>query len=73
MNHWQPGILLWTVGDRLRWCAERNRSSETFKHLWLTIKCWHRGAQALGRRLWYVSDGYPVYSSFIEPEDPECE
>ena len=52
VNHWQPGILLWTVGDR---------SSETFKHLWLTIKCWHS--------FWYVSDGYPVYPCFIEPED----
>jgi integrase len=37
------------------------RSSETFKHLWLTIKCWHS--------FWYVSDGYSVYRSFIEPED----
>ena len=29
VNHWKPGILLWRVGDR---------SSETFKHLWLIIK-----------------------------------
>ncbi len=52
VNHWQPGILLWIVGGH---------SSETFKHLWLTIKCWHS--------FWYVSDGYPVYPCFIEPED----
>ncbi|BAZ46993.1 IS1 transposase (plasmid) [Chondrocystis sp. NIES-4102] len=52
VNHWQPGILLWTVGDR---------SSETFKRLWLTIKCW--------QSFWYVSDGYPVYPCFIQPED----
>ena len=32
VNHWQPGIRLWTVGES---------SSETFKHLWLIIKCWH--------------------------------
>lgn len=41
--------------------AERNRSSETFKYLWSSIKCWHS--------FWYVSDGYPVYPNFIEPED----
>ncbi len=52
VNHWQPGILLWTVGVR---------SSETFKHLWSLIKCWHS--------FWYVSDGYPVYPGFIAPED----
>ncbi len=32
VNHWKPGIILWTVGDR---------SSETFQTLWLTIRCWH--------------------------------
>ena len=52
VNHWQPGIRLWTVGDR---------SSETFKRLWLTIQCW--------QSFWYVSDGYPVYPCFIQPED----
>jgi insertion element IS1 protein InsB len=31
VNHWKPGIILWTVGDR---------SSNTFQKLWLTIKCW---------------------------------
>jgi IS1 family transposase/transposase-like protein len=60
VNHWQPGILLWTVGGAAA-LASRDRSSETFKHLWLTIKCWHS--------FWYVSDGYPVYPCFIEPED----
>jgi IS1 family transposase/transposase-like protein len=52
VNHWQPGIRLWTIGDR---------SSETFKRLWLTIKCW--------QSFWYVSDGYPVYPCFVQPED----
>ncbi len=32
VNHWKPGILLWTIGDR---------SKETFQHLWCTIRCWH--------------------------------
>ncbi len=60
VNHWEPGILLWTIGDleEIRFAA---RSKETFKHLWLTIKCWHS--------FWYVSDGYAVYPCFIEPED----
>lgn len=31
VNHWRPGILSWTVG---------NRSSQTFQRLWLIIKCW---------------------------------
>jgi insertion element IS1 protein InsB len=52
VNHWQPGILIWKIGDR---------SSETFQHLWLVIKCWNS--------FWYVSDGYPVYPIFIQPED----
>ena len=52
VNHWKPGIILWAVGDR---------SSETFKRLWLIVKCWHS--------FWYVSDGYPVYPCFTEPED----
>lgn len=52
VNHWKPGILLWTVGDR---------SSQTFNHLWLIIKCW--------QSFWYVSDGYSVYPCFIEPEN----
>lgn len=61
VNHWKPGIILWTIGDQLRWCAERNRSSLSFQTLWLIIKCWHS--------FWYVTDGWKVYPSFISPED----
>ena len=32
VNHWKPGIILWTVGDR---------GSSSFHVLWLIIKCWH--------------------------------
>ena len=32
VNHWNRGILLWTVGDR---------SHRTFEQLWQIIKCWH--------------------------------
>ena len=52
VNHWKPGILLWTVGDR---------SKQSFERIWQIIKCWHS--------FWYVTDGYPVYPSYIEPED----
>lgn len=31
VNHWKPGIILWTLGDR---------SSSSFQILWSTIKCW---------------------------------
>ena len=31
VNHWNQGILLWTVGDR---------SHRTFERLWQIIKCW---------------------------------
>ena len=31
VNHWQPGIIAWTIGDR---------SSLTFQLLWLVVKCW---------------------------------
>ena len=31
VNHWQPGILLWTIGDR---------SHLSFQRLWSTIRCW---------------------------------
>jgi IS1 family transposase/transposase-like protein len=31
VNHRQPGILVWVVGDR---------SAETFKRLWSVVKCW---------------------------------
>ena len=61
VNHWKPGILLWTVGDWLRQCAERNRSSNSFQILWTVIRCWHS--------FWYVTDGWKVYPGFIEPED----
>ncbi len=68
VNHHQPGILLWIIGDR---------SSETFKHLWLTIKCWHsfwyvRRTRMRSSRLAAVCAyalRYPVYPCFIEPED----
>ena len=52
VNHWNKGILLWTVGDR---------SHQTFERIWQIIKCWHS--------FWYVTDGYPVYPGYIEPED----
>ena len=32
VNHWNQGILLWTIGDR---------SHETFEQIWHIIKCWH--------------------------------
>ena len=32
VNHWKPGIILWTLGDR---------SGSSFQILWSTIKCWH--------------------------------
>ena len=32
VNHWKPGILLWTVGDR---------SSASFQIIWSIIRCWH--------------------------------
>ncbi len=31
VNHWQPGIIAWTIGDR---------SSTTFQLLWVVVKCW---------------------------------
>ena len=31
VNHKQPGVLAWTIGDR---------SVETFKPLWRIVKCW---------------------------------
>lgn len=52
VNHHQPGILLWSIGDR---------SHQTFEKIWQIIKCWHS--------FWYVTDGYPVYPGYIEPED----
>jgi insertion element IS1 protein InsB len=32
VNHWKPGIVLWTIGDR---------SSQSFQLLWSTIRYWH--------------------------------
>ncbi len=32
VNHWNQGILLWTIGDR---------SDQTFARIWQIIKCWH--------------------------------
>ncbi|MEG4629488.1 IS1 family transposase [Microcoleus sp. AR_TQ3_B6] len=32
VNHTQPGVLAWTIGDR---------SAETFKPLWRIVKSWH--------------------------------
>lgn len=31
VNHWRPGIIAWTIGDR---------SSLTFQLLWVVVKCW---------------------------------
>ena len=52
VNHKQPGILAWVIGDR---------SSKTFKLLWVIVKCWHC--------FFYVTDGWKVYSMFIEESD----
>lgn len=52
VNHSVTGIIAWVLGDR---------SSETFKHLWLIIRCW--------QSYFYVTDGYPVYPCFISNED----
>jgi len=51
-NHQNSGILGWVLGDR---------SSETFRHLWQTIKAWNS--------YFYVTDGYPVYVCFLNQED----
>ncbi len=32
VNHWNQGILLWTIGDR---------SHQTFEQIWQIIKCWN--------------------------------
>ena len=57
-------VWVWTVVNHwkpgiLLWVVG-DRRRRTFEHLWLIIKCWHS--------FWYVSDGYPVYPCFIEPE-----
>ncbi len=38
-----------------------DRSHRTFEQIWHIIKLWNS--------FWYVTDGYPVYPSYIEPED----
>jgi insertion element IS1 protein InsB len=69
VNHANPGILFWTIGDR---------SHQTFEKIWQVIKCWKSFWSSVLRRLTaepaatakrYVTDGYPVYPSYIEPED----
>ncbi len=47
-NHSDTGIIAWVLGDR---------SSETFKKLWLIIKCW--------ASYFYVTRGFAVYPCFI--------
>ncbi len=53
VNHKQAGILAWVIGSE--------RSAETFKPFWLLVKCW--------QCLFYVTDGWKVYSMFIESGD----
>ena len=60
VNHWTKGILLWTIGD-LEEIREAARSNQTFEQICQIIKCWHS--------FWYVTDGYPVYPNYINPED----
>lgn len=68
VNHWQPGILLWTVGDR---------SSTSFQIIWSIIKCWHSfwyvtRTRMRSSRLAAVCANalrWKVYPGFIEPED----
>ena len=38
-----------------------DRSHQTFEPIWQIIKCWGS--------FWYVTDGYSVYPSYIQPED----
>ena len=52
VNHFQAGILAWVIGDR---------SAETFKTLWLIVKCWNC--------FFYVTHGWKVYPMFIESGD----
>ena len=52
VDHFQPGILGWAVGDH---------SAETFRPLWSAIACW--------QCFFWVSDGNPVYPSFIPAGD----
>ena len=61
----QNKFWIWTVVNHwnqgiLLW-AIGARSHQTFEPIWQIIKCW--------QSFWYVTDGYPVYPSYIEPED----
>ena len=42
-----------------------DRSHRTFEPIWQIIKCWES--------FWYVTDGYPVYPSYIQQSRPSCE
>lgn len=53
VNKGLPGIIAWVLGDR---------SAETFKSLWKTIKGW--------KSFFYATDGYVVYPKFIDDGDP---
>ena len=60
----QNKFWIWTVVNHwnqgiLFW-AIGDRSHQTFEPIWQIIKCW--------QSFWYVTDGYPVYPSYIEPE-----
>lgn len=57
LNHFQAGILAWTVGDSPK-ATLRSRRAETFKPLWLIVKCFEC--------FFYVTDGWSVYPMFIE-------
>jgi insertion element IS1 protein InsB len=55
---------IWTVVNHwkkgiLLWTLG-DRSAQSFEQIWQSIKCWHS--------FWYVTDGYLVYPSYIEPE-----
>lgn len=52
VNHKQAGILAWVIGE----CR-----AETFKLLWLIVKCWHG--------FFSVTDGWKVDPMLIEEGD----
>ena len=60
VNHWKPGILLWTIGEVATLVPQAGRSSQTFEILWQLIKFW--------QSFWYVSDAWKVYQKYIKPE-----
>ena len=69
VNHWKPGIILWTVGDR---------SSSSFHSLWLIIRCWHSfwyvtrthaRSVPCSARSGASAPRWKVYPGFINPED----